>query len=54
MKAGALLACGIVNVNRVISSLPGVVPNSDAVSSAFDNLTKEHKDKKDEKKKEKK
>lgn len=41
-------------LQRVISSLPGVDPNSDAVRSAFDNLTKEHKDKKDEKKKEKK
>jgi len=41
-------------LQRVISSLPGVDPNSDAVRSAFDNLTKEQKDKKDEKKEEKK
>ena len=41
-------------MNDVISSLPGVDQNSDAVRSAFDNLTKEQKDKKDEKKEEKK
>jgi 26S proteasome regulatory subunit N10 len=40
-------------LQRVISSLPGVDPNSDAVRSAFDNLTKEkskEKDKDQEKK----
>ena len=35
-------------LQRVISSLPGVDPNSDAVRSAFDNLTKDDKDKKKE------
>ena len=38
-------------LQRVISSLPGVDPNSDAVRSAFDNLTKDDKDKKKEEKK---
>ncbi len=36
-------------LQRVISSLPGVDPNSDAVRSAFDNLTKENKEKSKEK-----
>ena len=31
-------------LQRVISSLPGVDPNSEAVRSAFDNLTKDNKD----------
>ena len=39
-------------LQRVISSLPGVDPNSEAVRSAFDNLTKDEK--KDQKKEEKK
>jgi 26S proteasome regulatory subunit N10 len=38
-------------LQRVISSLPGVDPNSEAVRTAFDNLTKEDKDKKKEDKK---
>lgn len=40
-------------LQRVISSLPGVDPNSDAIRSAVDNLTKDSKeeDKKDEEKK---
>ena len=41
-------------LQRVISSLPGVDPNSDAVRSAFDNLTKDNKEDKDKKKEEKK
>lgn len=41
-------------LQRVISSLPGVDPNSDAVRSAFDNLTKENKDQKKDQKDEKK
>jgi 26S proteasome regulatory subunit N10 len=32
-------------LQRVISSLPGVDPNSDAVRTAFDNLTKDNKNK---------
>jgi 26S proteasome regulatory subunit N10 len=36
-------------LQRVISSLPGVDPNSNAVREAFDNLTKEQKDKDKEK-----
>ncbi len=31
-------------LQRVISSLPGVDPNSDAIRSAVDNLTKDNKD----------
>jgi len=38
-------------LQRVISSLPGVDPNSDAVRSAFENLTKESKEEADKKKK---
>lgn len=42
-------------LQRVISSLPGVDPNSDAVRSAFDNLSKDSKDKsKDQEEKSKK
>lgn len=41
-------------LQRVISSLPGVDPNSEAVRSAFDNLTKENKDKNKDKEKEEK
>lgn len=42
-------------LQRVLSSLPGVDPNSEAVRSAFESLSKEskdgaNKDKKDEKK----
>lgn len=40
-------------LQRVISSLPGVDPNSDAIRSAVDNLTKENKDQ-DTKKEDKK
>lgn len=40
-------------LQRVISSLPGVDPNSDAIRSAVENLTKDGKEpeKKDEDKK---
>ncbi len=38
-------------LQRVISSLPGVDPNSDAIRSAVDNLTKDTKDNKDGKEK---
>jgi len=38
-------------LQRVISSLPGVDPNSDAIRSAVDNLTKETKDDKSSKEK---
>jgi 26S proteasome regulatory subunit N10 len=41
-------------LQRVISSLPGVDPNSDAVRSAFDNLSKDNKVQKPEDKKEEK
>ncbi len=34
-------------LQRVISSLPGVDPNSEAIRSAVDNLTKDTKDGKD-------
>ena len=36
-------------LQSVISSLPGVDPNSDAIRSAVDNLTKEKKDKEKDK-----
>merc|ERR1712127_955233 len=38
-------------LQRVISSLPGVDPNSEAIRSAVDNLTKESKEEADKKKK---
>jgi 26S proteasome regulatory subunit N10 len=41
-------------LQRVISSLPGVDPNSSAVREAFDNLTKDNKDGKDKDQKEEK
>jgi 26S proteasome regulatory subunit N10 len=41
-------------LQRVISSLPGVDPNSDAVRSAFDNLTKNDPKKKEDKKEDEK
>lgn len=44
-------------LQRVISSLPGVDPNSDAIRSAVDNLTKDNsnnKNKQDKDKEEKK
>ena len=34
-------------LQRVISSLPGVDPNSDDIRSAVDNLTKDQKEEKD-------
>lgn len=37
-------------LQRVIESLPGVDPNSDAVRSAFDNLTKDKPKDNEEKK----
>lgn len=37
-------------LQRVISSLPGVDPNSEAVRSAFENLKQEKKNDKEEKK----
>ena len=36
-------------LQRVISSLPGVDPNSDAIRSAVDNLTKDNNNKNQEK-----
>jgi 26S proteasome regulatory subunit N10 len=41
-------------LQRVISSLPGVDPNSNAVREAFDNLTKDNKDGKNKDQKEEK
>lgn len=41
-------------LQRVISSLPGVDPNSDAIRSAVDNLTKDSTKSKDKEKEEKK
>ena len=41
-------------LQRVISSLPGVDPNSDAIRSAVDNLTKDTKDSKEKKEGDKK
>jgi 26S proteasome regulatory subunit N10 len=41
-------------LQRVISSLPGVDPNSDAIRSAVDNLTKDNSKNKEKDKEEKK
>jgi 26S proteasome regulatory subunit N10 len=41
-------------LQRVISSLPGVDPNSDAIRSAVDNLTKDNSKSKEKDKEEKK
>ncbi len=41
-------------LQRVISSLPGVDPNSDAIRSAVDNLTKDSNNKNQEKDKDQK